>query len=168
MYTAKVIGHVVATQKDASLAGAKLLIVMQVDSGGQSRGRPQRWTQSARGRTSSSRSCAVGKPCRCRFPCRRWMRRLWIVTHARAVQDSEPSKVVGTIVATQKNPNFVRCRCSYAMCTPEGGLTGSGSWPSTPSAPARMITFSLCPRELVAAGHGQEGCPIDSAVVGIV
>ncbi len=40
MYTAKVIGHVVATQKDASLAGAKLLIVMQVDSAGNPVGKP--------------------------------------------------------------------------------------------------------------------------------
>jgi len=40
LYTAKVIGHVVATQKDASLVGAKLLIVRQVDSAGNPVGKP--------------------------------------------------------------------------------------------------------------------------------
>ncbi len=40
MYTARVIGHVVATEKDASLAGAKLLIVVQVDSAGNTIGKP--------------------------------------------------------------------------------------------------------------------------------
>ncbi len=40
MYTAKVIGHVVATQKDMSLAGTKLLIVVQVDSAGNPVGKP--------------------------------------------------------------------------------------------------------------------------------
>lgn len=40
MYTAKVIGHVVATQKDPSLTGTKLLIVVQVDSAGNPQGKP--------------------------------------------------------------------------------------------------------------------------------
>ncbi|MCR4425761.1 MAG: EutN/CcmL family microcompartment protein [Firmicutes bacterium] len=40
MYTAKVIGHVVATQKDPSLVGAKLLVVTQVDAAGRPVGKP--------------------------------------------------------------------------------------------------------------------------------
>jgi carbon dioxide concentrating mechanism protein CcmL len=34
VYTAKVIGHVVATQKDPNLRGTKLLVIVQVDSAG--------------------------------------------------------------------------------------------------------------------------------------
>ncbi|MEA4884138.1 MAG: EutN/CcmL family microcompartment protein [Clostridia bacterium] len=40
MYTAKVIGHVVATQKDPNLSGTKLLVVVQVDSTGRPIGKP--------------------------------------------------------------------------------------------------------------------------------
>lgn len=41
MYLAKVIGTVVATQKDASLTGVKLLVIQPVDSLGKKIGSPQ-------------------------------------------------------------------------------------------------------------------------------
>ena len=40
MYTAKVIGHVVATVKDPNLTGVKLLVIVQVDSRGATIGKP--------------------------------------------------------------------------------------------------------------------------------
>jgi microcompartment protein CcmK/EutM len=40
MYLAKVIGTVVATQKDASLKGVKLLVIQPVDSSGKANGSP--------------------------------------------------------------------------------------------------------------------------------
>lgn len=40
MYTAKVMGHVVATVKDPSLMGVKLLVIVQVDSRGSVVGKP--------------------------------------------------------------------------------------------------------------------------------
>ena len=40
MYLAKVIGTVVATQKDASLKGVKLLVIQPVDSSGRDNGSP--------------------------------------------------------------------------------------------------------------------------------
>ncbi|OPZ63286.1 MAG: Carbon dioxide concentrating mechanism protein CcmL [Firmicutes bacterium ADurb.Bin506] len=40
MYTARVVGHVVATVKDPSLNGVKLLVIEQVDSGGSAVGKP--------------------------------------------------------------------------------------------------------------------------------
>jgi microcompartment protein CcmK/EutM len=40
MYLAKVIGTVVATQKDASLKGVKLLVIQPVDSSGKNSGSP--------------------------------------------------------------------------------------------------------------------------------
>ncbi len=40
MYLARIIGTVVATQKDASLKGVKLMVIQPIDSNGQDAGQP--------------------------------------------------------------------------------------------------------------------------------
>ena len=80
------------------------------------------------------------------------------------------AKVVGTIVATQKNPNFAGCKLLICdVCTPDGVLTGSEVVAiDTVGAGENDYVLIVSEGNSSRQAMGKKDAPIDSTVVGIV
>ena len=80
------------------------------------------------------------------------------------------AKVVGTIVATQKNPSFAGCKLLICdVCTPDGALSGSEVVAiDTVGAGEGDYVLIVSEGNSSRQAMGNKDAPSDSTVVGIV